>query len=80
MTVVSLPARSWQLEREALTRRGTRAHLRVEEENLLRLRLRLAVKRIGKGGREQQRLARLRVRLDQHAAQRHITDDAAETV
>lgn len=80
MTVVSLPARSWQLEREALTSRGTRAHLRVEEEDLLRLGLCLAVERIGKGGREQQWLARLWVRLDQHASQRHVADNAAETV
>lgn len=63
-----------------LTRGRTRAHLRVEEEDLFRLRLGLGVKRVREGRREQQRLARLRVRLDQHAAQRHVADDAAQTV
>lgn len=63
-----------------LTRRGTSAHLRVEEEDLLRLRLLLAVQTVGERSREQQRLARLRVGLDQHAAQGDVANDAAETV
>lgn len=80
ITVPPVP-QGWVVRPEqALTRRSTGAHLRVEEEDLHRLRLLSGVQAFGELGVEEEGLTGPGLGLDKHAAEGDVADDAAEAV